>query len=312
MAIGIRPTVDFAFKLMLGNPEHTNVTIHFLNAILEGQCRITHAQILNPILPKHTDEDKLSVLDILATDAYGRMLNIEMQTSLPSELPQRLAYYASCLYVGQLKEGFRYADLRPSITICVLTQAMFPQCSELHLEFRMREKSGLTLTDDLQVHLLQLPKLRVLRQNVYDASAIERWAFFLMNAEHLTDDDVCRLFPDREIAEAAGVLKMISQSPEDQLFYFGRLKFQRDEEARLRKAELDGFEKGRQEGRQEGLLEGWKEGRQEGRIQLLQQILGLPESTHDDLDGLDSSRLSELESQLLQQIRDKRSQGLPG
>ena len=312
MGIGIRPTVDFAFKLMLGNPEHTNVTIHFLNAILEGQCRIANVQILNPILAKHTDDDKLSVLDILATDEHGRMLNIEMQTSLPSELPQRLAYYASCLYVGQLREGFRYADLRPSISICVLTQAMFPERPDLHLEFRMREKSGLTLTDDLQIHLLQLPKLRIASQNVYDATPIERWAFFLTNAEHLTDDDVCRLFPDREIAEAAGVLKMISQSPEDQLFYFGRLKFQRDEEARLRKAELDGFEKGRQEGRQEGWREGREEGREEGRIQLLQQILGLPESTHDDLAALDSSQLSELESQLLQQIRNKRSQWLSG
>ena len=105
---------------------------------------------------------------------------------------------------------------------------------------------------------------------------------------------------------------MISQSPEDQLFYFGRLKFQRDEEARLRKAELDGFEKGRQEGRQEGWREGREEGREEGRIQLLQQILGLPESTHDDLAALDSSQLSELESQLLQQIRNKRSQWLSG
>lgn len=37
MAIGISPTVDFAFKLMLGNPDHTGVTVHFLNAVLEDQ-----------------------------------------------------------------------------------------------------------------------------------------------------------------------------------------------------------------------------------------------------------------------------------
>ena len=28
MAIGISPLVDFAFKLMLGSPEHSGVTIH--------------------------------------------------------------------------------------------------------------------------------------------------------------------------------------------------------------------------------------------------------------------------------------------
>jgi len=100
MAIGINPTVDFAFKLMLGSPEHTGVTIHFLNSILDEQPRITQVEILNPFLGKNTEDDKLSVLDILATDEQGRMLNIEMQTTLALELKQRLAYHASCLYVG--------------------------------------------------------------------------------------------------------------------------------------------------------------------------------------------------------------------
>jgi hypothetical protein len=44
MAIGISPLVDFAFKLMLGNPEHSGITIHFLNSILVGQPRITQVK----------------------------------------------------------------------------------------------------------------------------------------------------------------------------------------------------------------------------------------------------------------------------
>ena len=75
MAIGISPTVDFAFKLMLGSPEHSRVTIHFLNAILDDQPRITHVKILNPFLGKELEDDKLSILDVLATDEHGRMLN---------------------------------------------------------------------------------------------------------------------------------------------------------------------------------------------------------------------------------------------
>jgi len=90
MAIGISPLVDFAFKLMLGSPEHTGVTIHFLNSILVEQPRITHVEILNPFLEKDYENDKLSILDILATDEHGRLLNIEVQTSLPSGMSQRL------------------------------------------------------------------------------------------------------------------------------------------------------------------------------------------------------------------------------
>lgn len=65
MIIDICPTVDLAFKLMLGSPEHTAVTVHFLNAVLGGSPRIRQATILNPFLGKETPEDKLSILDVL-------------------------------------------------------------------------------------------------------------------------------------------------------------------------------------------------------------------------------------------------------
>ena len=60
-----------AFKLMLGSPEHTRVTIHFLNAILGSRVRITEVTIQNPFLGKNDEEDKLSVLDIRATGDSG-------------------------------------------------------------------------------------------------------------------------------------------------------------------------------------------------------------------------------------------------
>ncbi len=322
MVIGISPTVDFAFKLMLGSPSHSGVTIHFLNAILDGQPKITRVEILNPFLGKVTDDDKMSVLDILATDEHGRLLNIEMQTSLPAGMSQRLVYYASWLYVDQLTEGTQYAELHPAISICVLTQALFPQLPGLHLDFRLREAAGFVLTDDLQIHLLELSKLRVTEQNVYHATPTERWAFFLRNAEQLTPNEISRLFPDREIAEAAGVLEMISRTPEQRLLYNARLKFQRDDAARLQKAHEDalaeglqeglqeGIQKGLQEGLQEGLQKGLQKGRQEGvlvgRITLLQQLLGVPQSTLEELAGYDEARLNDLAEQLQHQLQPRR------
>ena len=44
------------------------MTIHFLNSILSDQPAITHVEIMNPFPGKDSDDDKLSVLDILATD----------------------------------------------------------------------------------------------------------------------------------------------------------------------------------------------------------------------------------------------------
>jgi hypothetical protein len=70
------------------------------------------------------------------------------------------------------------------------------------------------LTDDLQIHLPQLNFLQANSQTVYNATPIERWAWFLRYADSLVMDDIRRLFPDQEFSEAAGVLEMISQTPE--------------------------------------------------------------------------------------------------
>ena len=107
------------------------------------------------------------------------------------------------------------AGLRPATSICVLSQAMFTVPPALHLDFRLREAStNLALTDDLQIHLLQLNHLQVTAENVYDAPPAERWAYFLQNADKLTPAEIRRLFPDQEFSEAAGVLEMISKTPE--------------------------------------------------------------------------------------------------
>lgn len=179
MIIDIRPTVDLAFKLMLGSPEHTAVTVHFLNSVLAGSPRIRQATILNPFLGKDTPEDKLSILDIKAQDELGRYFNIEMQTSLVAGLAQRLTYYAGRLYVGQMREGMAYRELCPAISICVLSQSMFPDLPKLHLDFRLREKSGQELSDELQIHLVELSKSRAAVQNIAEVSPLERWAFFV-------------------------------------------------------------------------------------------------------------------------------------
>ena len=197
-----------------------------------------------------------------------------------------------------MHEGHQYAALRPAISICVLTQALFAASSALHLDFRLRESSSdLILTDDLQIHLLQLNNLRVTAEKVYHALPSERWAYFLQNADKLTSAEVCRLFPDDAIAEAAGVLEMISQTPEQLMLYNARLKFQRDEEARLQYAIQVGEARGEARGAARGL--------KVGRITLLQELLGIRLSTVEEFAGYDEGQLTDIADQLQQQLRTR-------
>jgi predicted transposase/invertase (TIGR01784 family) len=75
MAIGIDPLVDFAAKRVLGSPEHSRITLHFLNSVLRFADRIVDVKIMNPINLKDFEADKLSILDIKASDGVGRKYN---------------------------------------------------------------------------------------------------------------------------------------------------------------------------------------------------------------------------------------------
>ena len=292
MAIGIDPKVDFAFKLVFGSPDHTRITIHFLNAVMQLERPITWVEILNPIQGKDRSEEKLVVLDVLAKDRDGRRYNIEMQTTLPTSLGQRLTYYNCLNYVRQLGEGEPYRVLRPAVSICVLDRVLFQQADEFHLSFRLRcDQRDLVFSDNLIFHMLELPKFRPVSDNIGNLNPLEKWLYFLRHAEHLDATELCTRLVDAEFEEATGVLKMISQSPEDRQFYEARLKFLHDEQARLIAA------------RAEGHAEGVERGQLAGKIQVLQELLGDPVTSVSDLLASPPETLSQQFATLQERLR---------
>ena len=315
MTLGIRPTVDFAFKLLLGSPEHTAITVHFLNAVLQCTPRIDRVEILNPILSPETDDDKLAILDVLAMDESGRQFNIEMQTSLPAGLSQRLLYYASSLYVNQLGEGESYVSLRPAISICVLEKPLLTDTDDLHSDFRLRSPDGRLFTDDLQIHLVELSKSQATEHNIEEVSHLERWSYFMLNAHRYSAEELRKLLPEPEFTEAIGVLEMIARQPDQRLAYDARLKFQRDEAARIEFARQEGEQIGREKGREKGREEGREEGEQIGRekgeligkIHILEELLAISLSEGHTLASLEKADLASRLEDLQQQLRARSS-----
>jgi len=294
MPLGIDPKVDFAFKLMLGSPEHPAVTIHFLNAFLRLQVPVVDVEIVNPIQDKDRSEGKIVVLDILAEDQLGRCLNVEMQTTLPAGLPERLLYYNCVNYVRQIGKGDRYVDLNPAISICVLDAVLFGQDVHYHHRFRLRcDKTDLVLTEDFEFHTLELPKFAPSSDNIGKLPAEEKWLYLLRNAALMETDQLSDLLAEPPYREALGVLEMISKNPEDLQFYESRLKFLRDEEAKLDAATA----KGRKEGREEGKLT--------GQVQTLQEILGEPITPDTDLSTMPTHALTTLVEELQQKLRNR-------
>jgi predicted transposase/invertase (TIGR01784 family) len=231
--------------------------------VLGGEPKIAQVQIRNPIASKRFDEDKLSILDILATDDHGRLIDIEIQTTLPAGLAERLTYYAASQLIEQLGEGDSYRNLRPSIGICILDALLFRESANLHLDFQLRSRTGERLTDCLQIHLLELPKYVLDEDNGVPSDPIRQWMHFFRFAAISTPEELRRQLPDPVFTEAIGVLEMIAKNPEERRFYESRLKMQRDETARLEAAEARG----------EAI----------GRVRVLQSLAGVEESSVEQL-----------------------------
>ena len=294
MALGIKPTVDFAFKKIFGSPESVQALIGLLNAILKLPSPITDAEILNPFSYKEFTDDKQIVLDIRARDSTGRMLNIEMQVSVVIGLAERLVYYACSLYVDQLGSGENYASLKPAISICLLNDLIFKDTEVAHHRFRLydREQSR-DLGDMMEVHTVELPKYNLDEATISKASKIDQWAFFLLFADKYDSEELRSLLPGVEFDQAITVIEAISQKTEDRMMYDQREKAQRDQQWLLEGT----LQKGREEGREEGKVI--------GKIVLRQDILGDPVTVEAELDKLDESDLNRMCADLQQRLRSR-------
>ncbi len=64
MPLGIKPTVDFAFKRIFGTPENVPILLELVNAVLQLADPIVDVELLNPLSYQDFEDDKLIVLDV--------------------------------------------------------------------------------------------------------------------------------------------------------------------------------------------------------------------------------------------------------
>jgi predicted transposase/invertase (TIGR01784 family) len=284
MPIGIEPTVDYAFKRVFGRQENGDILCSLLNAVLQrpaGQ-QVESVVILNPFLPLESFDDKLSVLDIKARDESGRTFNVEMQIRLHHALRERVLYYWAKLYTEQLTGGEDYAELRPTISVLVLDDIMFPEMAGPHHRFRLSEDSrGPVFSDHIELHVLELRKFDKPLPELTDD--LDKWLFFLRHAATLDVNHWPNELAESPWERAGKELTMLAQTDIEREKYEARRKGQLDYQTDMR-AER-------------------RIGRAEATIQLLQRVLRQPVTTDEQLETMTREELSELQSQLTDAAR---------
>lgn len=200
------PTSDYAFKKIFGNEQRKNLTISFLNSLLElpeGKRIVDLTFPATANLPEMQDK-KQSFVDINCIDAQGRNYIIEMQISYQKSFLPRAQYYASFVLSRQLNVGIDYERLRPVIFIAILDHEQFEGKDYLHHHMIMNTKTGEIGLEHLQFHFVELPKFHKVESQL--TNPIDQWIYFIKHAEDL-DTVPHALQESEEIVEAFHVVE---------------------------------------------------------------------------------------------------------
>jgi predicted transposase/invertase (TIGR01784 family) len=221
----IDPKVDCVFKALLGSPENSNLLIDFLNSILatDLESPITQVTILNPYNEKEFIGDKLSIVDVKASDNKGHRYQVEIQLSHYENLDARMLYNWAVLYSKQLQSGDGYHELKPAFSIWLVNKTVIHDSEYAH-EFKMQNDKGCTLINHGGIWILELNKFEA--NSMVDAK--EKWLTFFKKGEDLDDDALPDWMQSKEMRQAMNTLRQFSEKEKQYHLYQARQEYLRE------------------------------------------------------------------------------------
>lgn len=243
------PKVDFVFKLIFGDEKHKDLLISFLSAVLGlPEKEFEDIEIINNELLREFKEDKKGILDVRVKTREGKQIDVEIQI-LPTEfMPERTLFYWSKMYTMQINQGDTYDKLKKCITINIVDFKCTP-LKKLHSSYHITEDStGYKLTDILEVHFMELPKIFDEEIIKDENEAIVQWMEFIDGKSKGVMEMLAQ--KNENIKKAYDLLQIISQDEKARMVYEARQAELRDQMTRIKTAE----EKGKAEGANEKAL----------------------------------------------------------
>jgi predicted transposase/invertase (TIGR01784 family) len=180
----LSPRSDVGFKKLFGNPHHKNLTISFLNSILDRKEPNLIATVEfadTEQLPEVFDGRK-TFFDIYCTDGQGNKFIIEMQRRYQSHFMVRAQYYTSLAFYRQMHTPFKYEKLIPVIFIGVLDHTLFDDTQDVITRHALMDTKNHSISSlHQEFYIIELKKFKKTIQQL--DCEIDEWLFFMNQAD---------------------------------------------------------------------------------------------------------------------------------
>lgn len=289
---------DWALKRLLRDKANFDVLEGFLTTLLSETIKIH--RLLESEGNKDRDDSKYNRVDLLAENAKGELILIEVQGEPEFAYFQRMLFGTSKLVTEYIEGGNNYDNVKKIYSVNIVyfnlgqgqdvvyhgkTEFKGIHTNEI-LQLSPFQKQKFNIDEVYQLY----PEYYILKVNDFNKWSkvpLEQWMYFLSTSEIPDDADAPGL------PEAREKLQLIRMKREEQLAYDSYMM----DRAILRNTMITAVGEGRLEGIAEGREQGRKEGREEGRTEANRNNakkmleLGLPIPTISKVTGLSQDEI---------------------
>jgi len=151
---------DFVFKRIFGDQRNVDILGAFLRSVLDiPEDEYDRLTIVDPHVKKESDDDKYGILDVKLHTINGKIIHIEIQLKVHLDMKARTIYCQSKLVIEQMASGYKWSNIKRSITIVITDEIFIPESEKYHHQFRYRTGDGIEFSNLVEINTLDLSKL---------------------------------------------------------------------------------------------------------------------------------------------------------
>lgn len=239
----ISAKLDIIFKKIFSQEENEDMLHDFISSLLDIPYNdIQKITVCNPEILPETADGKFSRMDLrLLVD--NKVVNVEMQVSSKPDFNDRVLYYWSKIYSGELKSGEDYGELKQTISINIVNFNISNK-NDYHSHYMLMEKdTGEIFSDKLSIHFFELKKIN---KQINKNDRKELW-LQLINAE--SEEELAMLENTNVPVIQKAVMVIHRMSADEKMKEIARMreKALHDEASALKGARAEGRAEGKAE-----------------------------------------------------------------